>query len=135
MEITIAVILSLDMVVRVGIAGVRWAMGGRRTASAGGSTLKTASNGGGGVVDPRILLDPGETLEDMFLRGNLSPATTGRLLRTAARFHFASGGDIKGFLPTIAAAHTGVDGRARDDYIRALKAMAAKPVRREDEMR
>ena len=119
MAITIAVELCLD-IVRLGIAAVRWVMRGRRTASAGRGGIESVGDGGGGGIDPRILFEPGGTLAAMFLRSNLSPATTGRLLRVAARFHFASGGDINGFLPIIAAAYTGVDGRARDDYMRGL---------------
>ena len=135
MDITIAVVLSLDIVVRVGVAGVRWVMRDKRTASARGGAFQAVGDGGGDVVDPRILLEPGNTLEAMFLRSNLSPATTGRLLRTVARFHSASGGDINGLLPIIAAAHTGVRGQARADYVQALKAMAVRPARREGERR
>lgn len=112
-----SIILELCLaVVQLGTAVVRWATRGKGRAFGRGRGSESVGDCGRGDVDPRVLLEPGDSLKAMLMRGNLPPAVAGALLRTRVRFSLASEpeADIDEILTLAAATHIGVRNRARD---------------------
>ena len=115
MSMAIAIVqLGLD-ILRGVVSVVRWVMRGKRTASGRGGSSESVGGGGRGDGDPRVVLEPGDSLKAMLRGGGLPPSRAGALLRTKVRFLLAAEPepDIDEILTLATAAQMGVRRRAR----------------------